>query len=175
MAGYGEEPTLIDKFSTDLIEVRKRYSPGEGKVHAQQPPHYPQSLQYPSSSCTVQLWSKHSVLHMGWLPQEGPWGPKEGSPELTESDVVLLNEPLSTEELQKCILASINGKAADLEGMTMEALKAVVQCEASSMLECIRHIVDNCDEQRPKQMCLNKLIPLPKSSASLANLGYCCK
>ena len=75
------------------------------------------------------------------------------------------------EELYDCILSGKNAKAADLDGMTMEVLKAAVRCGASSMLECIRYILDNCHKGMPEQMCLNKLIPLPKSAASGEDLN----
>ena len=40
------------------------------------------------------------------------------------------------------------------------------------MLECIRYILDNdCHKGMPEQMCLNKLIPLPKSAASGEDLN----
>jgi hypothetical protein len=61
-------------------------------------------------------------------------------------------------------------KAADLEGMTAEALKLVVACGAGPMLDCVTAVIDSCHKEVPRQMTLNKLTPIPKGPNSGNNV-----
>lgn len=101
----------------------------------------------------------------------GTWSPSVGQNALSDDDVKQLNAPLTMKELTQNIISAKCGKAADLDGMTMEAVKLLVHSNSISMLECIRVLLDNCSVEVPKQIGLNKLLPIPKAVNSGTNLN----
>ena len=97
----------------------------------------------------------------------GSWSPKvQDTQMLDDADREFLNAPLTREELCQHITTCKNKKAADLEGMTAEALKLAVASRASSLLNCVTAVIDGCHKEVPKQMTLNKLTPIPKEAHS---------
>lgn len=108
------------------------------------------------------LGKSEEVVHM----QKGTWDPQVSELEcLSDEDRSLLNRPLTREELCDHIMTCKNGKAADLNGITAEALKLVVASGCTAMLDCLVTIIDGCDKEVPRQLQLSKLTPIPKSSA----------
>ena len=101
----------------------------------------------------------------------GSWSPEvQATQMLDDADREILNAPLTREELCYHIKACKNRKAADLEGMTAEAMKLVVASRASSMLDCVAAVIDGCHKEVPKQMTQNKLTPIPKEAHSGQNV-----
>ena len=97
----------------------------------------------------------------------GSWVPASDTTGVLDSeDCAYLNKDLTREELSGTIMACKNGKAGDPDGMTAEALKLCVVCKADSLLDCIVAVLDNCHQQVPEQLKLNKLTPVPKCSSS---------
>jgi hypothetical protein len=98
---------------------------------------------------------------------KGSWSPDPNATgQLDDADRNLLNEDLTREELCSTILACKNGKAADPEGMTAEALKLTVACQADSVLDCIAAVLDGCHQEIPHQLKVSKISPIPKCSNS---------
>ena len=101
----------------------------------------------------------------------GSWSPQvQATQMLDDGDREFLNAPLTREELCQHIKACKNKKAADLEGMTAEAMKLAVASRASSLLDCVTAVIDGCHKEVPKQMTLNKLTPIPKEAHSGQNV-----
>ena len=117
------------------------------------------------------LGGKESLGQEGEGAVLGSWSPSsDDTAVLDDVDRDFLNAPLTREELCTHIKACKNGKAADLDGMTAEALKLVVASGAHSMLDCITAVIDGCDVTIPRQMTQNKLTPIPKAANSGKNL-----
>lgn len=100
-------------------------------------------------------------------PRKGSWCPEPTDTGfLVEADADVLNADITKEELCMHIKSCKNGKAADLDGITAEALKLTVACQANTLLDCLVEVLDECHAQMPKQMTLSKLTPIPKCSNS---------
>ena len=103
---------------------------------------------------------------------KGSWSPGSGVTGCLDSeDRQLLNKDLTREELCTSILSCKNGKAADTEGMTAEALKLVTVCQADSVMDCIVGVLDGCHREVPEQLKVSKLSAIPKCSSSGKDLS----
>jgi hypothetical protein len=97
--------------------------------------------------------------------RKGTWEPPVKEEQLLiEEDCECMNAPLTREELIDHIRSCKNGKAADLNGMTAEALKLVVAAGCNSLLDCLVAILDGCNREVPEQIMRSKLTPIPKGS-----------
>ena len=93
-------------------------------------------------------------------------GHEQGSAELQD-----LNEPISEEEILKCIREMSNGKAAGVDGIVIEMLK----CSSHITMPYLKHIYNRVlvTGVFPKQWCQAVLAPLHKKGAKSDLQGDC--
>ena len=146
-------------FSSDQSDFWKAFNKGARAV----------SALHDVEECTEHFKGLYGNPVSGTHPLFGSWSPSVGRNSLSEEDCEQLNAPLTMEELAQCIKSAKCRKAADLDGMTMEAVKLLLHTKSMNILECIRLLLDNCHKEVPGQMEFNKLLPIPKGLNSGTN------
>ena len=108
------------------------------------------------------LWGHMAILFQEHILYLGRGLHQWGGTSFSEEDCEQLNAPLALEELAQCIKSAKCGEAADLDGMTLEAVKLLLHTNSFNILLCVRLFVDNCHKEVPGQMEVDKLLPIPK-------------